>query len=169
MKDPSLPLAGRLRARYDVAGADAAFRVENRISGSGGGAAATLSWTAAAKPLGAIRSDASQAAATERVSASPVVLPAWREVRLIPLDASSAPSGGSFNLQWREHCKTHLRPYLRRGVAALEEDCRWCEALRIWEGPDFRRSGSRWLSTNAWQCVLDPPGNARGGGSRHAH
>lgn len=170
MKDPSMPLDGELRPEFDYAGADAAMRVENpfaRLGGSGasGAAEGPMLWIGAAKPFGALDLDGRRAPPT----ASPVVLPVFREVRLIPLDASSAPAGGSFDLRWRRHCADHLPRYLERGVAALEPGCPRCAALARWEDPELRAAGVRWLADNAWKCTVSEPGGSRGGGSRHAH
>ena len=170
MKDPAFPLRGRLRREYDVAGADAVFRVEKPVERPSrpGPARDSAAWSAAAKPLGWLP-DAGTPGGRAPANAAPVVLPAWRSTRLVPLDASSAPSGGSFNLAWRRHCAEHLPPYLSRGTGALHGDCRWCQALEKWEDPDLRRSASRWLSTNAWKCAVSPPGSSPGGGTGHAH
>lgn len=170
MQDPSFPLRGRLRDEYDVAGADAAMRVENSFGAltRPGAGEKPVSWTAAAKPLGFIEYPDSPGG-RETVAAAPVVLPAWNEARLIPLDASSTPSGGSFNLGWRRHCTEHLPEYMLRGKSALKSHCRWCNALFVWEDPDFRKAGAKWLTENSWKCTVSPPGGSRGGGTGHAH
>ena len=170
MKDPEFPVEGTLRREYDVAGADAVFRIERPVElpSEPRRGAPPATWSAAAKPFGHLRS-AEAPDGREPVSASAAVLPAWRTVRLFPLDASSMPSGGTFDLAWREHCTGHLPPYLSRGTGALSSGCRWCRALRLWEDPALRRSASRWLSTNAWKCAVSPPGSGPGGGSGHAH
>ena len=168
MKDPSFPVEGELRPEYDYAGADAVFRVENaidRLSDPGAGPGAVV-WTGAAKPFGFLSSGTG---GREPPTAVPFVLPAFREVRLIPLDASSMPEGGAFNLRWRRHCLEHLPEYFERGPDGLPASCRYCRALRRWEDPDLRHRGARWLVTNAWKCVLSPPGGSPGGGTRHAH
>lgn len=170
MKDPAMPLEGELREEYDYAGADAAMRVENPFArlgdtGGDGAAAGPMLWIGAAKPFGCLEIEGRRAPPT----VSPVVLPVFRDVRLIPLDASSAPAGGSFDLRWRRHRTDHLPRYLERGVSALEPGCSWCAALARWEIPAFRQSGERWLATNSWKCTVSPPGGSPGGGSRHAH
>ena len=170
MKDPSMPLEGELREEYDYAGADAAMRVENPFArlgalGEGGDASGPMLWIGAAKPFGCLEIEGRRAPPT----VSPVVLPVFRDVRLIPLDASSAPAGGSFDLRWRRHRTDHLPRYLSRGPAAGEPGCAWCAALARWEIPAFRESGERWLATNSWKCTVSSPGGGRGGGSRHAH
>ena len=168
MKEPSFPLRGDLRPEYDVAGPDAVMRVEapvDRLSVPGSGSTA-VEWSGAAKPFGILDDpDLGRVVPT----AVPLLLPAWSDVRLIPLDASSAPAGGAFRLSWRRHRIEHLPAYLAEGTRALVPGCRWCLALARWEVPEFRQSGARWLSTNAWKCVLAPPGGAPGGGTGHAH
>ena len=170
MKDPSMPLEGELRPEYDYAGADAAMRVENPFArlgalGEGGDASGPMLWIGAAKPFGCLEIEGRRAPPT----VSPVVLPVFRDVQLIPLDASSAPAGGSFDLRWRRHRTDHLPRYLSRGPAAGEPGCAWCAALARWEIPAFREGGERWLATNSWKCTVASPGGGRGGGSRHAH
>lgn len=170
MKDPSMPLEGELKPEYDYAGADAAMRVENPFArlgalGEGADASGPMLWIGAAKPFGFLEAEGRRAPPT----VSPVVLPVFRDVRLIPLDASSAPAGGSFDLRWRRHRTDHLPRYLSSGPAAGEPGCSWCAALARWEIPAFRESGERWLATNSWKCTVSPPGGGRGGGSRHAH
>lgn len=168
MKDPTFPVEGELASEYDYAGADSVFRVENAIDRLSEPEAGTddVVWTGAAKPFGFLQSDAG---GREPPTAVPLVLPAFREVRLIPLDASSMPEGGAFNLRWRRHCVEHLPVYLERGPEALPSTCRYCRALRLWERPDFRERGARWLVKNAWKCTVSPPGGSPGGGTRHAH
>ena len=168
MRDPSFPVVGDLRPEYDYAGADAAMRVENpvdRLTSPESGATPMV-WTAAAKPFGYLRAETGGRLPP---TATPLVLPAFREVRLIPLDASSAPAGGAFDLAWRRHCAEHLPLYVARGPSVLSGSCRHCAALARWEIPAFRERGVRWLSTNAWKCTISPHGGGPGGGSRHAH
>ena len=168
MKDPAFPVEGDLRPEYDYAGADSVFRVENAIDRLSDPAAApdAVVWIGAAKPFGHLTPETG---GRGRPTSVPLVLPVWREVRLIPLDASSMPEGGAFNLRWRRHCAEHLPVYLERGPDALPAACRYCDALRRWERPAFRESGARWLVTNAWKCTVSSPGGSPGGGSRHAH
>lgn len=175
MKDPSMPLAGELREEYDYAGADAAMRVENPFArlggldggaGEGGSAAESMLWIGAAKPFGCLELEGRRVPPTSCA----LVLPVFREVRLVPLDATAAGAGGSFDLRWRRHCTDHLPRYLERGPIALEPGCSYCAALARWEFPELRRAGADWLARNAWKCTVSPPGpGGPGGGSRHAH
>ena len=173
MKDPSMPLDGELRPEYDYAGADSAMRVENpsgRLSRDGADATAEpVVWIGAAKPFGHLDADAAAGTAAAPPSATPLVLPVFREVRLVPLDATSGGSGRGFDLRWRRHVREHLPRYLARGVRDLEPGCTYCAALARWENPALREAARRWLATDSWKCALSPPGGSRGGGSRHAH
>lgn len=168
MRDPAFPIDGTLKPEYDYEGADVAMRVENPIRRLTAPEAepGALVWTGAAKPFGKLETEGG---AAEAPTAVPLVLPVFPQVRLVPLDAVSMPSGGAFDLAWRRHCREHLPAYLERGPAALVAGCRHCRALERWEDPAFRRAGSRWLATNSWKCTVSPPGGGPGGGSRHAH
>jgi hypothetical protein len=172
MSDPSYPVDGRLASEYEYTGADAVARVEARITrftadraDGSAGAGDAITWTGAAKPFGHLDSESDGSRVPPH--SAHLVLPAFREVRLIPIDASTAPSGGSFNLAWRRHCEHHLPLYLAngRGVAG----CGYCGNLAQWDIPEWRKSGVDWLSTNSWRCTISPPGDRPGGGSPHAH
>lgn len=163
--DP-FPATGPIRPQYDYAGADAVVRISEpttRVSPGRSGATATniITWTAAAKPFGYLNDDT-------RPNAYGLVLPAFHEVRLIPLDASSAPSGGGYDLEWREHIEHHLPDYMRLGPQP--SDCWYCRQLVTWERPEFRQEGIDWLVLFSDRCTLPSgPGRRRGGGRRRAH
>lgn len=143
--DP-FPVLGDVKPQYDYTGADAATRVvaeATRVSpGKQGG---VITWTAAAKPFGYLESSETPEEPV-RPNAYSIVLPAFREVRLIPLDASSAPAGGTYDLAWRDHIENHLPLYLENGIAGLDEDCWYCRQLIKWEDPEFRIQGVNWLN-----------------------
>jgi hypothetical protein len=153
------PLTGAVRPQYDYQGADVAVRVETSTGRLTPGPHAslttnTITWTAAAKPFGSI-DDAT------RPDVFDLVLPAFRDVRLIPIDASSAPSGGAYNLAWRRHVELHLPVYMESGPGALS-GCWYCTQLRTWENPAFRLEGLDWLSRYSSRCI--PTGGGGGGG-----
>lgn len=171
--DP-FPATGPVREQYDYAGADAAIRVEataDLLSPGHRGAeqSRTITWTAAAKPFGYLNED-------ERPNAYGIVLPAFHDVRLIPVDASSAPSGGSFNLAWRRHIEDHLPEYMTGGPDYITgdpdaSDCWYCQQLLTWEDESFRQEGVDWLEENYERCIIPtgPGGPRRGGGRRRGH
>jgi len=164
--DP-FPATGRVKPQYDYTGADAAIRIEataSRVTPGHRGAeiSDTITWTAAAKPFGYLNE------ADQPNSCGGLVLPAFREVALIPVDASSAPSGGGYNIPWRDHIEQHLPLYMENGPT--ESSCYYCRQLMTWENEEFRQVGVVWLSSNSYQCVASGgPGRYRGGGTRRGH
>ncbi|MDD4872566.1 MAG: hypothetical protein PHR77_18605 [Kiritimatiellae bacterium] len=166
MTDSTFPITGTLKPQYNYAGADAVIRVDANImrltpSGKDKTKSHTVTWTAAAKPFGYL-------ADNQRPNAFDVVLPAFRAVRLFPIDASSAPSGGAYNIAWRKHIEQHLPVYMENGPQP-GSSCLYCQALMTWEDNDFRQSGIAWLSTNSWQCTFTSGPGGRGGGTRRGH
>ncbi len=162
-EDP-FPLTGPLRPEYDYAGADAATRVVAEMSrltpGPRGSVVSNaIIWTAAAKPFGVLGEN-------EPPPAFPLVLPVFRDARLIPIDASSAPAGG-FDPEWRRFIEEDLPHYVDTGD--LSCGSWYCVQLLTWEDPTFRADGVAWLALNAEQCIANPPGSGRGGGSRRGH
>jgi len=163
------PFSGPLRDTYNYAGADAAVRVEataGRLTPGSGGASIsnTITWTSAAKPFGSLEGDQSP-------PVYGLVLPAYTDVRLIPVDTSSAPAAGGFNLDWREHIEEHLPMYMANGPHIMPSSCYYCRQLKTWEDVGFRQAGVNWLELYSDQCRPDPrgPGGGPGGGSRRGH
>lgn len=156
------PLTGPVRPQFDYQGADAVVRVlseTDRFFADPGQPDATraINWTAAAKPFGWLENDL-------RPNAYGLVLPAFRQVRLIPVDASSAPEGGAFDLGWRRHVEEHLPLYIQFGPQDLP-GCWYCIQLRTWENPEFRQQGLAWLELFSHRCLQpDRPGGGGGGG-----
>lgn len=162
--DP-FPLTGHVKDQFNYAGADAAIR----ISASGltlmtsNQIPPTVTWSAAAKPFGHLND-------TERPDAYNLVLPAFHEVALIPVDASSAPAGGSYDIEWRDHIENHLDTYISRGPGSgTEVGCYYCNQLVTWENNSFRQTGVSWLSTNSYLCILPGYGGRNGGGTSRGH
>jgi len=162
------PAAGPVKPQYNYAGADAAVRIEAETQRLTPGSRTTaVRWTAAAKPLGYLELDEGVA----RPDACSLVLPAFHDVRLIPVDASSAPSGGAFNLAWRRHIEEHLPEYMQAGPSAVSEGCWYCRQLIAWEDAEFRRSGVEWLAEYSDTCETGGGGGVGGhaGGTRRGH
>ena len=165
-----LPMAGTVKPEYDYSGADASVRVHTQVSrltpsASGGQAPAdTILWTAAAKPFGHL-----ELSGRTRPDALRLVLPAFRSVRLIPVDAASTPSGGGFDLSWRKHCAQHLDRYVEQGTGHLQPGCFFCSQLRVWEDRSFRRAGSDWLKHNSGLCNRPSGSGGHSGGTRRGH
>lgn len=150
-----------IKPEYDYAGADAAVRLESDADRLTPGLQKELiTWSAAAKPFGTLDGP-------QRPDSLGLVLPAFKEVRLIPMDASSAPAGGS-RPGWWEHIHNHLQPYVSRGLSALVEGCWYCQQLQTWEDADFRKEGLDWLAQNSSSCHR-PGGGGDNGGGRRGH
>ena len=126
-----------------------------------GAAAEILAWTAAAKPFGHL--DGPVPPATYGL-----VLPAFHSVRLIPVDASSAPAAGS-RPGWIEHLYDHLPAYADHGPSVLEPGCWYCRCLARWEDPEFRQAGRAWIEDYSELCHLRGPGPGSSGGTRRGH
>lgn len=123
----------------------------------------TITWSAAAKPLGLLGE-------TDPPNRYSLVLPAFKDIRLIPVDTSSAPTGGSAP-GWGLHIYEHLEPYLQNGLDALTPGCWYCDQLRTWEPQEFRQEGIDWLEVNSSRCQINTGGGGGGGGggSRRGH
>jgi hypothetical protein len=176
------PWAGIVKEQYDYVGSDAAVRLEasaERITPGEKGAVKwnTITWTSAAKPFGSLNE-------TERPDSYQLVIPAFTQVALIPLDASTASGGGSYDIAWRRHIEHDLQYYLALGPdwifsSCPDPDCDenhlacfYCAQLIVWEIEAFREEGLDWLEINSWRCIIPPgpgPGGKRGGGSRRGH
>jgi hypothetical protein len=158
------PFLSDIQDRHDYAGADAATLIDTRADLLTPGAESkSVTWTAAAKPFGYLDSQ-------DPPSHYGLVLPAFRETGLIPVDASSAPGGGS-RPGWGTHIRNHLEPYLQQGLPGLAHGCWYCDALRLWENAAFRQAGLAWLAKNSSSCIkpTGPGGGGGGGGTRRGH
>ena len=152
---------GEIKPEYDYAGADAAVRLESDADRlTPGLEKEVITWSAAAKPFGTLDGP-------QRPDAFGLVLPAFHEVRLIPIDASSAPAAGS-RPGWWQHLQEHVPAYAEHGMAELSEDCWYCAQLETWEDAAFRQEGLDWLSQNSASCHQPGPGSG-GGGARRGH
>ncbi len=166
----AFPVTGPVLPQFDYTGADAVVRVENAASRmtpglDGSNRRDTILWTAAAKPFGYLETHGDPL----RPDAWSLVLPAFRDVRLIPVDAASSGSAGFFDLDWRRHTTEHLPIYLATGTTA--PDCWYCSQLTTWDNPAFRADGVSWLDLYSDRCTRPAPGGggSRGGGTHRGH
>jgi len=127
-------------------------------------------WQAAAKPFGYLE-DPDDPGVRRTPVYFGVVLPAFRNTRLIHNNLSTRTGGGRPNSE--EHFYKHLPLYMAGGLPAIEEfNCFYCDMLERWEDPDFRKKGSDWLEENQekidLEIVCPPiqqyPGGSGGGG-----
>lgn len=170
--DYPFPAAGEVRPEYDYAGADVVVRlsaVVDRITPGTGTQQAKVNWTAAAKSFGYLESDAEK---RKPDAAAAFVLPAFRNVRLIPADTASGSNNASSDVEWMIHVTKHLKPYMEVGTAS-PNNCSYCRALVMWEPRPFRQTGIDWLKVNSHLCKIPSGGGGggrrRGGGSRRGH
>lgn len=168
----AFPITGTVRPEYDTAGADAVVRVNATVDRmtpgiEGGSRSDKVTWSAAAKPFGYLESDTGNQPVT---AAANFVLPAFRNVRLIPIDAASGSENNTSDVEWVRHVRNHLRTYLDIGPQG-SSGCRYCTALNTWEVEAFRQEGIDWLSVNSGLCRIPTGGGGgrRGGGTRRGH
>jgi len=169
----NFPVRGEVKPEFDYAGADAVARVHatsSRITPNRNHARQVdeIVWTAAAKPFGFIEVPNS-ATRLPPTMGGDYVLPVFDAVRLIPVGTASAGNTGGFDLYFRRHVRDHLPVYLSSGH--YEPGCPYCNTLKIFDDPDYRKAGNDWLDHNAGLCTLPPPGGGggRGGGTPIGH
>ncbi|MBO4288140.1 MAG: Tad domain-containing protein [Kiritimatiellae bacterium] len=168
--EDNFPITGPVREEYDTAGADAAIRVSAPVTrltpniADGGGE--RVLWTAAAKPFGYLDTQTGKDKVT---SAAGFVLPAFRNVRLVPIDAVSNADASSSDVEWVTHVRSHLKQYVQNGPSGAGGGCRYCSALALWENDLFRREGADWLEEYGGTCRRPSHGPGHGGGSRRGH
>ncbi|MBP5228273.1 MAG: hypothetical protein J6336_12900 [Kiritimatiellae bacterium] len=191
--EDSFPVTGPVRHEYDVAGADAIVRVGATVDRmtpniAGGAHTDSVTWSSAAKPFGYLETDTGKEPAT---AAAFFVLPAFRHVRLIPVDAASGAQYASADADWVRHIRGHLHAYLETG-RLQSETCAYCRTLAFWDqnpvqqvaetvvGNDgtarrevinkpFRQIGIDWLEEFKENCRRYSSGGGRGGGTRRGH
>jgi hypothetical protein len=170
----SYPVVAPVKEHYNYTGADAVIRIQTGTEKiTPGSSASTITWTAAAKPFGYLESYYTHD--LYRPDLYGLVLPAFYDVRLIPVDTSSMPLGGAYNLEFRDHIENHLQDYLEDGISALHEDCFYCNQLRAWEDCFWRNRAINWLNAVdedgelIHTCITPGGPGGPGGGSRRGH
>ena len=173
INEPDFPILGTVKPEFDYAGADVVSRVHTRATRLTPNLDNTeqtdeIVWSAAAKPFGYLTPDKDDDDNRLKPSGYGLVLPAFRAVRLIPVDTASAGSPGGFDLLFRKHINEHLPVYLSTGTR--EPGCRYCRSLGIFDIAEFRQQGVDWLRDNSGLCTLPPPSSGgRGGGTQRGH
>lgn len=153
----NFPWDGEIRSQYDYAGADAAVAVRattDRHTDFQG--ADTVNWSAGAKPFGSLEGNA-------RPNTYGLVLPAYTDVRLVPIDATMTGGGGQLRPGWLEFIMVYLPMYIEYGPGVLPNGNWYANQLRAWEIGEFRRAGVDWLLENSDSCHIPPPGGGGGG------
>ncbi len=121
-----------------------------------------LSAGAAAKPFGSLPG-VSEPAPTFRI-----VLPVFKDVRLIPIALAS--QFGNSDPVWLNHRIQHVPAYAASGAGGLVADCFYCQQLMAWDDATYRQDGIDWL--NATDPLTGQPlhtceqsGGSGGGGT----
>lgn len=154
------PFRSDVKDEYNYIGADSAVRIVADVDRlTPGIQSADVTWSAAAKPFGTLEGPV-------QPSTYGLVLPGFTDVRLIPVDASTASPGGS-HPNWGIHIHEHLPPYIQQGLFGLSAGCWYCQQLRTWEDPVFRADGLRWLLAHSSDCTVHHGGGGGGGGGSH--
>ncbi|MBQ9431596.1 MAG: hypothetical protein IJU44_08595 [Kiritimatiellae bacterium] len=187
--DDDFPITGPVRKQYDVAGADAVVRVGATVQrmSTNAGRTDSVVWSAAAKPFGYFDTDLGQESVT---ASSYLVLPAFRNVRLIPVDAATGSENSSADADWVRHIRGHLKNYLEHGTCV--SGCKYCQTLAFWDknpsitvaetttdaqgnrkqttvSKPFRQIGIDWLNEFSASCRQSSGGSGHGGGTRRGH
>jgi len=162
------PFINTIRPQYNYGGADAGLTVRAE-------APPTLfnqkqyavTWSVAAKPFGYLDGPVPP-------QTYGIILPAFHDVRLIPVDAAISPfadNAFSDGASWIEHITSHLPIYMQSGPAGIQglaASCGYCQQLVTWENPGFRQTGLTWLQEYSTNCVIHGgPGSS--GGASHGH
>ncbi len=166
-----LPLTGSVREEYNYTGVDTVTRLyldtDTFTSPKSEGSEKEIVWTAAAKAFGYLH-DPENPETRIRPNTYGFVLPAFRDVRLIPMDSASSGGDSTFDIDWREHTDEHLPIYTSSG--RLEDGCKYCILIGRFEDEDFRIEGSEWLAEFSHLCLLpSSSGKNHGGGTRRGH
>ncbi|WFB35638.1 hypothetical protein P3T73_15920 [Kiritimatiellota bacterium B12222] len=158
------PWDGEIRDEYDYGGADAAMAVraetERHTEFRG---ADTINWTAGAKPFGSLEGNVPP-------NTYGLILPAYTDIRLIPVDASISGGNGALRPGWLDFIINILPAYMNNGPSALPQGNWYADQLRTWEDQDYRQDGLEWLLDNNYDCYR-PTGGGPGssGGTFHGH
>ena len=165
------PFVADVKPQYDYAGADASVAILAAAPPTLFNARNyDINWSAAAKPLGYLEGPL-------KPNAYGLVLPAFRDVRLIPVDAAVSQVEENlfdFGASWLEHIVGHLPAYMQHGPAGIRHvagGCGYCQQLITWENPGFRMTGINWLNNGgSTNCIPSGRGGGGGhGGTRHGH
>lgn len=155
-----------VKEHYDYRGADATVQchvsADNLIMGNltreedttrMAMVADSIYWQASAKPFGYLEVASEQK--------SPVwfglVLPAYRDVRLIHNKLSRYGDWGAIVPGYDVHIYKHLPVYIQEGPEGIKDfDCWYCRQLEIMENEGFRSKGANWLDNSGHTCKQTP-------------
>ena len=161
------PLVGEIKEEYNLKGCASVCRVAGDAPSVSSDVSPQFTWAAAAKPFGTAESLEGESGNILSVKA--FVVPGFRDVRLVPLDAAGGEELATADYSWVMHLREHLPVYMSRGPAWLGHGCFWCLQLKIWENRGFHLTGSNWLKYNSGTCRRGTGGGGGHGGTSHGH
>lgn len=164
---PEFPWDGDIKEEYDFGGADAALLLQPDISrrsefrrNENAKRSQLIDRTAAAKPFGTLEGEDGHVPP----NTFGLVLPAYTDVRLIPMGASLSGGNGQLRAGWIEFVRDILPLYLDYGPSVLDQSNYYSTQLIQWEERDFRMEGVAWLLEFSGTCTQPAPGSGGGGG-----
>ena len=161
------PLAGEVKEEYNVHGAAAVCRCARGVEAVAVDLRSDFTWSAAAKPFGLVED--LEGARGVVTGLRHFVVPAFTDVRLVPVDAVDGADLATADFGWVHHIRNHLGVYREKGPQHLDA-CFWCDQLKTWEHANFRREGVNWLKYNSGSCRRGGPGGGGGhGGTSRGH
>ena len=168
----NLPIAGRLKPEYDIAGCVAACMMVGYIpqiaEEDGSEQSKRMLVTADAKPFGFVESveDGGRVPVTDYgrfVAASRPGERIFTEAQLVLVGTVPRSPGVAMESHWYEHVKKHSPQH-------LDSSCSYCKLWREWSQESFRRSIRSWLEANRGSCrPKGGPGPVMKGGYEYAH
>lgn len=170
MDDPGFPVVGKVRPEYDIHGCAAVCRVRNGFQDLVDNRQGSSTWVAAAKPFGT-ETDLDGMLSTVTALKN-FVTPAFSDAKLVPTDSVYGGNLCTADDEWMEHVNDHLPLYFENGPYLIGLNCYYCNQLRKWERPEFRKTGKMWLKYNSKSCrrsCCSDGGCGRAGGAKYAH
>ena len=158
---PNFPFVSQIKNEYNYFGADAVVCTATIVTNLSIGAQnITNYFSSAAKPFGYL--DGSVVP-----SYYGIVLPAFHDVRLIPVGASSGDNNECENqLTWEKHIFDDVPRFDEMGLAGLEAGCPYCADLATYDSSEFQS----WLQTTKVNCNQGGHGGGgSGGGTSWGH
>lgn len=168
------PVAGNVKAEYDVAGCAASCLLSGNVQQlleEDDEAVRGLTVSAEAKPFGkVIDGNGAEAPVTAYGRFVAPSAPGGRiftRAELVPYGSVPRAPGVSTDPVWYEHVRSHLETYLVTGHGV--GSCFYCVQLEQWESPAFRAAAREWLLQNGNTCRVEGGAGTERGGYDYAH
>ncbi|MGA0333560.1 MAG: hypothetical protein ACO3NW_06350, partial [Kiritimatiellia bacterium] len=163
---PDFPWDSEIRPEYDYGGADAALLLLPEITrrsefsrNENSKRAQEIERTAAAKIFGTLEGEDGEVPPNNYG----LVLPAYTDVRLIPMGASLSGGNNQMRPGWIDFVRNILPDYLEFGPDILDDRNYYSNQLIQWERREFRMEGLEWLQEFSGSCYQPSPGGGGGG------